>query len=164
MRARMAAEHPAKSPWDVKHLRGGLVDVEFTVQCLQLLHAGARPEILDPNTTAALGKIAAAGLLAPSDAATLRQALDLWQALQSVLRLTLDPVAAANPSAQQTVRPDRGTGEDGMAFPESLKHRLTRVGGAADFAGLEARMGELARAAADIFHRVIDIPADPRTG
>jgi glutamate-ammonia-ligase adenylyltransferase len=160
----MAAEHPANSPWDVKHLRGGLIDVEFTVQGLQLLHANARPEILDPNTAAALGKLAAAGFLSPSDAETLRRALELWQALQAVLRLTLDPVAAANPAAQQTMRPDRGAGgEDGAAFPESLKRRLVRIGGAADFAGLEARMGDLARAAADVFRRAIEVPAGPLT-
>ena len=147
MRARMAAERPAGSPWDVKNLRGGLVDVEFVVQCLQLLHAHERPEILDPNTAAALDKIAAAGLLSASDAETLRRALRLWQALQAVLRLTLDPIKD----------------EDGAAFPESLKRRLVRIGGMADFAGLEARMGELARAAADVFRRVIEVPAGPLT-
>jgi glutamate-ammonia-ligase adenylyltransferase len=160
----MAAEHPSASPWDVKHLRGGLIDVEFTVQCLQLLHARARPDILDTNTAAALDKLAAAGFLPPADAENLRRALELWQALQAVLRLTLDPVAAANPAAQQTTRPDRGAGgEDGAAFPESLKRRLARIGGTADFAKLETRMGELARAAADVFHRAIEVPASSPT-
>jgi glutamate-ammonia-ligase adenylyltransferase len=145
MRARMAAEHSTGRLWDVKHLSGGLVDVEFVVQCLQLLDARAHPEILDPGTAEALEKIAAAGLLAPADAQALRAALALWQALQAVLRLTLDPVQ----------------GREGAAgFPEPLKRRLALVGGAADFAQLESRMRALSRAAAEVFRRLIEAPAN----
>jgi glutamate-ammonia-ligase adenylyltransferase len=143
MRARMAAEHGPGSRWDVKHAPGGLIDVEFTVQCLQLAHAHARPEILDSNTAAALDKLAAAGILDAADAATLRDALELWQALQAVLRLTLDPTK----------------GEEAALFPEALKHRLAHVGNAGDFGALEARMDQLARAAADVFHRLVEVPA-----
>ena len=144
MRARMAAEKPASQLWDVKNLRGGLVDVEFVVQCLQLCNAHARPEILDPGTSAALEKITSAGLLGAADADVLRDALALWQAVQAVLRLTLD-------STQSGV----GASE----FPEPLKRRLAQAGGAADFAGLEARMRDLSRASADVFRRLIEIPA-----
>ncbi|MCC7017691.1 MAG: bifunctional [glutamine synthetase] adenylyltransferase/[glutamine synthetase]-adenylyl-L-tyrosine phosphorylase [Rhodospirillales bacterium] len=144
MRARMAAEHPAGLLWDVKHLGGGLVDVEFVVQCLQLLNAHAHPEILDSGTAEALEKISAAGLLAPADATTLRDALALWQALQAVLRLTLDPIPG---------------GEGGAGFPEPLKRRLALVGGVADFVALEARMRALADAAAEVFRRLIEVPA-----
>jgi glutamate-ammonia-ligase adenylyltransferase len=149
MRARMAAEHPAAPLWDVKHLRGGLVDVEFVVQCLQLLNAHAHPEILAPGTAEALDKIAAAGLLASADAATLRDALALWQALQAVLRLTLDPTQGRE-----------GSG----GFPEPLRRRLAEIGGAGDFAGLESRIRALAAAAAGVFRRLIEVPAgaDPR--
>ena len=144
MRARIAAEHPTDRLWDVKHLSGGLVDVEFVVQALQLLHAHAHPEILVPGTAAALGKIAAAGILAPADAGALGDALALWQALQVVLRLTLDPIQG-------------GKGADG--FPEPLKRRLALVGGVADFARLEVRMRALSLAAADVFRRLIVVPA-----
>jgi glutamate-ammonia-ligase adenylyltransferase len=146
MRARMAAEHSGRSPWDIKHRRGGLIDAEFVVQYLQLRHAHARPDILDANTATALDKIAAAGLLAAPDAHTLRDALELWQAAQAVLRLTLKA----------------GRGEDGGAFPESLKRRLALAcmsGGGGDFVALEARMAEAARATADIFRRIIEEPA-----
>jgi len=141
MRARMAAEHAAGSRWDVKHARGGLIDVEFTVQCLQLAHAHARPEILDSNTATALDRLAAAGILDAADAGTLREALGLWQALQAVLRLTLEPTG----------------GDEAASFPEALKRRLARIGEADDFAGLEARMDELARAAADVFRRRVEV-------
>ncbi|MDH5411495.1 MAG: bifunctional [glutamine synthetase] adenylyltransferase/[glutamine synthetase]-adenylyl-L-tyrosine phosphorylase, partial [Alphaproteobacteria bacterium] len=38
MRIRMAKQHRGESLWDVKHHRGGLVDIEFMAQYLQLLH------------------------------------------------------------------------------------------------------------------------------
>ncbi|MSO85473.1 MAG: bifunctional [glutamine synthetase] adenylyltransferase/[glutamine synthetase]-adenylyl-L-tyrosine phosphorylase [Rhodospirillales bacterium] len=144
MRARIAAEHPTDRLWDVKHLGGGLVDVEFVVQVLQLLHAHTHPEILVSGTAAALEKIAAAGILAPADARTLGDALALWQGLQVVLRLTLDPIQGAD-----------GAG----GFPEPLKRRLALVGRVADFVALEARMRALSLAAADVFRRLIVVPA-----
>src|SRR3546814_21189247 len=53
MRARMANEHRGQSPWDIKHRRGGLVDIEFIPQHLPLLHAAENPAILSPNTAEA---------------------------------------------------------------------------------------------------------------
>ncbi|MGH6719046.1 MAG: bifunctional [glutamine synthetase] adenylyltransferase/[glutamine synthetase]-adenylyl-L-tyrosine phosphorylase, partial [Alphaproteobacteria bacterium] len=46
MRARVAAEHPAKGPWDVKYAPGGLIDVEFIAQYLQLRDAHRHPAML----------------------------------------------------------------------------------------------------------------------
>ena len=67
MRERMAKEHKAASVWEVKHLRGGLVDIEFTAQYLQLAHGPAHPEMLDTNTARALEKAAGAGVLERGD-------------------------------------------------------------------------------------------------
>ena len=47
MRQRMAGEHRGESPWDVKHHRGGLVDIEFLAQFLQLKN---RSGILDHDS------------------------------------------------------------------------------------------------------------------
>ena len=49
MRARIAKEKGTEDIWDLKQVRGGLVDVEFIAQYLQLVHAAgasrrARPE------------------------------------------------------------------------------------------------------------------------
>ena len=51
MRRRMAETHPTDSLWDVKHVRGGMVDIDFIVQYLQLRHASEHPAILVPITT-----------------------------------------------------------------------------------------------------------------
>ncbi len=54
--------------------RGGLADVEWTVQLMQLRHAGQIPALRTPSTLAALDVIAAAELMAESDVALLREA------------------------------------------------------------------------------------------
>lgn len=50
---------------------GGLRDVEFTVQLLQLVHGRLDPEIRSPNTLGALRSLAAAGYVGRDDAAKL---------------------------------------------------------------------------------------------
>jgi glutamate-ammonia-ligase adenylyltransferase len=54
--------------------RGGLADVEWTVQMLQLQYAGAVPDLRTTKTVAALSAAVAHGLLASDDAATLEAA------------------------------------------------------------------------------------------
>ncbi|MDX8052758.1 bifunctional [glutamine synthetase] adenylyltransferase/[glutamine synthetase]-adenylyl-L-tyrosine phosphorylase [Lentzea sp. BCCO 10_0798] len=57
--------------------RGGLADVEWTVQLLQLQHSGAVPGLRTPSTMAAMGAAVEAGLLAAEDAAALTTAWNL---------------------------------------------------------------------------------------
>jgi glutamate-ammonia-ligase adenylyltransferase len=48
--------------------RGGLADIEWTVQLLQLQHAGELPDLRTPRTLTALAAAAEAGLLDKDDA------------------------------------------------------------------------------------------------
>jgi glutamate-ammonia-ligase adenylyltransferase len=57
--------------------RGGLADVEWTVQLLQLQHAAGLPELREPSTVAALAALREAGLLEPEQADALRAAWEL---------------------------------------------------------------------------------------
>ena len=61
MRAAIAQEKGDGDRWDLKFAAGGLVDIEFIAQYLQLLHAAERPEILDTSTARALDKAWRAG-------------------------------------------------------------------------------------------------------
>ena len=63
MRCRIAAEYPPGDPFELKYARGGLVDLEFTAQYLQLLHAHDRPEVLAGGTAACFEALSGAGLL-----------------------------------------------------------------------------------------------------
>ena len=143
MRARIEREHHAGSPWEVKYLRGGLIDIEFVAQYLQLRHAHASPCILRTSTREALAELCTAGHLAPDPADVLTNALQLWQAIQSMLRLTLDG--------------DTGLG-DGTALPEALKRALARATSEPDFIRLKLRMEETARNAYAIFQNIVENP------
>ncbi|MGY1748050.1 bifunctional [glutamine synthetase] adenylyltransferase/[glutamine synthetase]-adenylyl-L-tyrosine phosphorylase [Modestobacter sp. SYSU DS0511] len=57
--------------------RGGLADVEWTVQLLQLEHAAAHPQLRVTSTVAALGALADAGLLAEDQRTALQTAWEL---------------------------------------------------------------------------------------
>jgi glutamate-ammonia-ligase adenylyltransferase len=89
MRAAIAQEKGDGDRWDLKFAAGGLVDIEFIAQYLQLLHAADRPEILDTSTARALDKAWRAGLLATEDAELLRAAVRLYHDLTQLLRLCL---------------------------------------------------------------------------
>ena len=119
MRKLMLREQGASGPWDIKRVRGGLVEVEFIAQTLQLIHAPGKPSVLDTNTMRALGKLAAAGLLASAEGEALRQACVLYYRLTQVLRLCLTDayIPAGSPSglnrilASAAASPDIATAE-----------------------------------------------------
>jgi glutamate-ammonia-ligase adenylyltransferase len=81
MRARMLRDLPAEGPWDVKLMQGGLVEVEFIAQALQVAHAHRLPAILSPTTREALAALAKARLLEPAEAEGLVAAERLWRAV-----------------------------------------------------------------------------------
>ena len=139
MRARMDAEHHTRSPWRVKHLRGGLVDIEFIAQYLQLKHAHEHPHVLAPDTRTALTRLAGAGLLDATLARDLIRALDLWQAIQGMLQLSIE--------------------EAGDPIPEALEPTLAKLGGASDFEDLRQQMRAAAEAVHGHFRDLIEIPA-----
>ncbi len=99
MRGAIAKEKGDADPWDLKYAAGGLVDIEFIAQYLQLVHAAETPEILDTSTARVLEKAARCNVLAAADAAVLRPAARLFHDLSQILRLCLpgpfDPKSAS---------------------------------------------------------------------
>ena len=73
LRRRVLEHLPAnEQQWNLKLGRGGLRDVEFTVQLLQLVHGVADESLRVMDTLGALDALTDAGLLAREDRATLR--------------------------------------------------------------------------------------------
>lgn len=89
MRRLMLKELPPTSIWDIKRSRGGLVDVEFIAQYLQLIAAPEHPGVVDTNTLAAIEKLQQAAMLSKTDAESLKEAAILYHRLTQVLRLCL---------------------------------------------------------------------------
>ena len=89
MRGAIAKEKGDGERWDLKYAAGGLIDIEFIGQYLQLVHAERVPEILDTSTARVLDKAWALRVLAIEDAEVLRPAVQLYQDLTQILRLCL---------------------------------------------------------------------------
>ncbi|WP_018413390.1 bifunctional [glutamate--ammonia ligase]-adenylyl-L-tyrosine phosphorylase/[glutamate--ammonia-ligase] adenylyltransferase [Methyloversatilis thermotolerans] len=101
MRQKMMDSHANKSElFDLKHDRGGLIDLEFAVQYLVLAHAADHPELTGNLGNIALLRIAAEAGLLPADSA--RAAGDAYRELrrlQHSLRLN-DATRARLPADQ----------------------------------------------------------------
>ncbi|HEY6239632.1 MAG TPA: bifunctional glutamine synthetase adenylyltransferase/deadenyltransferase, partial [Burkholderiales bacterium] len=89
MRARLLEGHPnASGFFDLKHDRGGMIDIEFVVQMLVLAHARNRPELTANDGNIALLKLAARLALIPADSAdAVADAYREYRRLQHRLRL-----------------------------------------------------------------------------
>src|SRR5204862_1690639 len=74
VRTRMEVELGKETPgrWHVKLGRGGLVDVEFLAQALQLVHGAGHPDARRASTTAALAALGRIAALPAADALAAR--------------------------------------------------------------------------------------------
>jgi glutamate-ammonia-ligase adenylyltransferase len=141
MRRRIADEHKRPSPWDLKNRRGGLIDLEFIVQCLMLREAAASPLALRRATAKALPALAAAGALPAVAERELSAAVALLRHVQALLTLIGESGARSG------------------SFPEPDAATLARCAGAVDFARLDA---DITAATADVrgwYRRLIEEPA-----
>jgi len=89
VRTRMELELGKETPGrlHVKFGRGGLVDVEFLTQALQLVHGAEHPAVRRPSTTAALAGLARVGALPTATGAALREDYRFLRRVSTALRL-----------------------------------------------------------------------------
>jgi glutamate-ammonia-ligase adenylyltransferase len=89
LRERMERELGRETPgrFHVKFGRGGLVDVEFITQALQMRHGARHPGLRRANTLQAIREIAAVGLLPAADCATLAEQYRVLRRVSLGLRL-----------------------------------------------------------------------------
>lgn len=100
MRARMERElgGKAKGGLDIKYGKGGLVDIEFLIQYIQLAHGHSHPGILLADCLAALDEIARRRLMDKKDAAFLKDAYTFMRELESRIRFASSQAETALPS------------------------------------------------------------------
>ncbi|PJI93457.1 bifunctional [glutamine synthetase] adenylyltransferase/[glutamine synthetase]-adenylyl-L-tyrosine phosphorylase [Luteimicrobium subarcticum] len=88
MRRRVEAHVPsAEADRQIKLGKGGLRDVEFTVQLLQLVHGRADEEIRSPNTLTALAALSARGYVGRAHAAQLAVCYRFLRAVEHRVQL-----------------------------------------------------------------------------
>ena len=137
MRQKLASQFSSTNRWDIKYATGGLIDIEFIAQTLQLCAAPGGADVLDTNTIAALRKLGAAGVLASREATALISAASLQQALTQALRIALDG----------TLDPQTAT--------SGLREILVRAARVADFDGVESALAHAQSEVREIFTRVL---------
>lgn len=72
---------------NLKHSPGGIVDIEYAVQYLQIMHGHRRPILRTPNTMLALAALVNCGIVARQDGENLRKAYFLIRTLIDGLRM-----------------------------------------------------------------------------
>jgi glutamate-ammonia-ligase adenylyltransferase len=138
MRRAIAKEKGDAAPWDLKYAAGGLIDLEFIAQYLQLAHGAEAPEIFDTATAPVFDKAVRAGILSVEDAEVLRPATRLYQDLGQILRLCVTP----------PFDPD--------AAGAGLKELLTRAADVPDFPTLAAHLAETQERVRRCFERIVE--------
>jgi glutamate-ammonia-ligase adenylyltransferase len=137
MRARIEAEKGSADPFELKTVPGGLIDVEFVAQALQLAHGAAHPALIATNTEAALAAAAEAGILSPGDAEVLVPAIRLYHDLTQVIRLAIDG----------PFRPAEA--------PRGVVQLVVRAGAAPTVESLKARLEETEASVREVFERIV---------
>jgi [glutamine synthetase] adenylyltransferase / [glutamine synthetase]-adenylyl-L-tyrosine phosphorylase len=138
MRRAVALEKGEKDIWDLKYAAGGMVDIDFIAQYLQLVHAADRPDILDVSTLHVLDNAARLGVLPQSAAEVLRPAAHLYHDLTQILRLCVI----------DRFKPETA-GDD-------LLRVMARAGDAPDFSSLEARVKETQTEVRRVFRDIVE--------
>jgi glutamate-ammonia-ligase adenylyltransferase len=138
MRRAVALEKGEDQVWDLKYAAGGMVDIDFIAQYLQLVHAADRPDILDVSTLHVLDNAARLGVLPQAAAEVLRPGARLYHDLTQILRLCV--TERFNPAT---------AGED-------LLRVMARAGDAPDFSSLEARVKETQTEVRRVFLDIVE--------
>ncbi len=87
LRRKQCAELARGAQPNVKFSSGGLVDVEYDVQMLQVLHGQTTPAVRTPRIHAALEALAQAGILNPEESTRLLTAYDFLRRLINAMRM-----------------------------------------------------------------------------
>jgi glutamate-ammonia-ligase adenylyltransferase len=142
MRRRIEAEYGTKDIWNLKYVRGGLMDVEFICQYLQLLYAAECPDVLNQNTAHALTSLKRQDCLPKAIAENLIEAATFLNKVQGVLRLYFG----------DSFSPD--------TTPAGARRALAVACGADNFEDLEKKVRETEEKVLDRYEYLVDDPAD----
>ena len=131
VRRRMQVElgKETRGRFHVKYGRGGLVDVEFLTQALQLVHGSDHVTVRCPSTAGALRGLAAAGALAPALAARLADDYRFLRRVSAALRL----LGARPPDTLEVAGPMPARVATALGFPsrqalmDAYRERTTAV-------------------------------------
>ncbi|MBM4254559.1 MAG: bifunctional [glutamate--ammonia ligase]-adenylyl-L-tyrosine phosphorylase/[glutamate--ammonia-ligase] adenylyltransferase [Deltaproteobacteria bacterium] len=123
LRGRMEQElaQEGQGRFNIKTGRGGIVDIEFLVQMLQLRYGPQYPTVRQRATLPALEELHACGVLPAEDFQLLTQGYRFLRTLENRLRIERDqPVEALESSGEQLFSVARRLGYEGEDAPTQL--------------------------------------------
>jgi glutamate-ammonia-ligase adenylyltransferase len=128
-RIKARIEHSIGSEQNIKLMAGGIRDIEFTVQTLQLLNGGQRRSVRGENTLVALERLAGEGLLQSEEARTLGEAYEFFRQLEHRMQIVMNTQTHNLPvEARQLTSLARAMGfTSGGELRGQVRRRLARV-------------------------------------
>ncbi|HEX8949057.1 MAG TPA: hypothetical protein VF790_08860, partial [Dissulfurispiraceae bacterium] len=114
-------------PFDVKLGAGGLEELEFLVQYLQIKYAETDSRLLVQGTLAALGRLGKAGILKAGEAETLKDVYSFFRSIETILRLRNEPLLKEDGNTLQSM--SNIIGVDIQGFLQRLSEGRRRVSG-----------------------------------
>jgi glutamate-ammonia-ligase adenylyltransferase len=96
--------HRGEGQRDVKTGKGGIRDIEFVIQFLQLLNGSDLPEVRTGNTIQAIARLENAGCLTPQERSILEPNYELLRKLEHRLQIMFDLQTHTLPSDDEELR------------------------------------------------------------
>ncbi|NVJ99363.1 MAG: bifunctional [glutamine synthetase] adenylyltransferase/[glutamine synthetase]-adenylyl-L-tyrosine phosphorylase [Alphaproteobacteria bacterium] len=142
MRNKLFDQFGTDNPWAIKHVHGGLVDMEFICQYLMLRQGESQPDIFHPQLLESIQRLESAKALSNEEAAALREAHQFLQQVQSLLRLCLG-----------------GSPNSDADIPEGLRTTLCKATSTRSFSDLKSAVIHKQSAIYRLFQYMIEEPA-----
>lgn len=130
-RIKARIESEVRDEPNIKLMPGGIRDIEFTVQTLQLLHAGKAPSLRERNTLRVLTLLRDAGHLTPEEAEGLSRAYVLYRTVEHRLQTMHHAQTHTLPENERDfdILARRSGVRDGAELRNLLRGHLDRVRG-----------------------------------
>jgi glutamate-ammonia-ligase adenylyltransferase len=126
MRQRIMRERARESEgYDIKLGPGGIEEIEFMVQFLQLKNCAKHKTLLVQNTLAAIRRLAAAGIITDAEALMIKNAYLFFRTIECLLRLRGEVVLKKDEESLKSASEFIGFGETADFVADLEKMRIT---------------------------------------
>ncbi len=114
---------------DIKLGPGGIEEIEFFVQFMQLNHAGKSTEVLVQNTPAAIDRLTKKNVLSAADKSTLTDAYKYYRKLETLMRLNEEQFISGDSEATEVLATFMGhrDKDEFMIYLKSLREKVLSV-------------------------------------
>ena len=139
MRNKINKNRYTNNDWKLKHVRGGLLDLEFIAQYFQLREGSNYPDIINPETDKVYINLGEHGIINKSVAQDLMMATKLLRRMQSMFRLMV------------------GVERDENLYPEGVREALAKAAYADTFVEAKCKVIETQKRVRQYYTELIEV-------